>query len=206
MDLGATGLAREHLTESLRICRAAGTRIGVARGLESFAALAVRENEPDRAVLLTAAATALREAAGLPALPGARAERYLVPARRGGDHVVARLWARGLALSAEAAIDLALSPPAAADLPANGAQHSGVQAADMTTVGAATPPSSLTTREREIARLVADGLSNKAIAKELVVSPATVARHVANIMGKLGFHTRAQIAAWTADRGPRTAG
>ena len=53
----------------------------MARGLESFAALAVREGEPERGVLLAAAATALREAAGLPPLSGARAERYLAPAR-----------------------------------------------------------------------------------------------------------------------------
>ena len=45
------------------------------------------------------------------------------------------------------------------------------------------------------------GRSNKAIAEELVISPATVARHIANIMAKLGFRSRAQIAAWTADRG-----
>jgi DNA-binding CsgD family transcriptional regulator len=190
-DLGATALAREHLTESLRLSRTIGTRIGVARGLESFAALALREGEPEQAVLLTAASTALREAGGLPPLPGARAERYLVPARRLGDQVVARLWARGLALSAEAAVDLALEPPAA---PTVGPEN----AADAT---ARTPPSSLTPRELEVAALVAAGRSNKAIAEELVISPATAARHIANIMVKLGFRSRAQIAAWTVDRG-----
>jgi len=187
MDVGATELAREHLTESLRLSRTTGTRIGVARGLESFAALAVRENQPERAVLLTAASVALREAAGLPPLPGARAERYLAPARRLGDHVVDRLWARGLALSAEGAISLALQPPGSAPEVAPNA-------------GATTPPSSLTRREREIAALIAQGRSNKAIAGELVISPATVARHVANIMAKLGFHSRAQIAVWFVDR------
>jgi predicted ATPase/DNA-binding CsgD family transcriptional regulator len=195
-DLGATTLAREHLTESLWLSRATGTRIGVARGLESFAALAVRESEPERAVLLTAAATALREAAGLPPLPGERAERYLAPARRLGDHIVARLWAQGLALSAEAAIDLAFATEA------DGATEADEQPEDpvLSYAGAATPPSSLTPREREIAALVASGRSNKAIAEELFISPATVARHVANILAKLGFRSRAQIAAWSADR------
>ena len=193
IDLGATELAREHLAESLRLSRTCGTRIGVARGLESFAALAVSEDQPERAVLLIAAATALREAAGLPPLPGARAERYLVPARRHGDHEVARLWARGLALSAEDAITLALEPSALAPAPAPGAGGA---------VAAATrPPSSLTAREKEVAALIADGRSNKAIADELFISPATVARHVANIMAKLDFHSRAQIAAWTIDPG-----
>jgi DNA-binding NarL/FixJ family response regulator len=189
INLGATELAREHLTESLRISRACGTRIGVARGLESFAALAVHEEEPERAVLLTAAASALREAAGLPPLQGARAERYIVSARRLGDHVVARLWARGRAMSAEAAITLALEPSAPAPRVAAAA------------AAATPPPSSLTAREKEVAALITDGRSNKAIADELVISPATVARHVANIMAKLGFHSRAQIAAWTTDPG-----
>ena len=185
-DAGATALARGHLSESLRLSREIGTRIGVARGLEAFAALAVREGDQERAVLLAAASTALREAAGLPPLPGARAERYLAPARRRGDDVAA-LWARGAALTPEAAIGTALEPPAAPAGPAPA-------------VAAATPPSSLTPRELEISALVADGRSNKAIAEELVISPATVARHIANIMAKLGFRSRAQIAAWTADR------
>ena len=48
--------------------------------------------------------------------------------------------------------------------------------------------------------LIASGRSNKAIAEELFISPATAARHVANIMAKLGFNSRAQIAAWAADK------
>jgi DNA-binding NarL/FixJ family response regulator len=64
------------------------------------------------------------------------------------------------------------------------------------------PPGVLTPREREVVALVASGRSNKAIAKELFISPATAARHVANIMGKLGFNTRAQIAAWAANQPP----
>ncbi|HEY4463238.1 MAG TPA: helix-turn-helix transcriptional regulator, partial [Streptosporangiaceae bacterium] len=59
-------------------------------------------------------------------------------------------------------------------------------------------PSALTRREQEVAALIAVGSSNKAIAEELVISPATAARHVANILAKLGFSSRAQIAAWAA--------
>ena len=59
-------------------------------------------------------------------------------------------------------------------------------------------PSTLTPREREIAALIARGLSNRAIADELVISQATVARHVANMLTKLGFSSRAQVAAWVA--------
>ena len=61
-------------------------------------------------------------------------------------------------------------------------------------------PSTLTPREREIAALIARGLSNRAIADDLVISQATVARHVANMLTKLGFSSRAQVAAWVAGR------
>jgi DNA-binding CsgD family transcriptional regulator len=63
-------------------------------------------------------------------------------------------------------------------------------------------PSVLTVREHEIATLAARGRSNKAIADELVISPRTVARHVANIFTKLGFSSRAQLAGWLADEEP----
>ncbi len=53
-------------------------------------------------------------------------------------------------------------------------------------------------REAEVARLVADGLSNKQIGARLFLSERTVASHVRNILNKLGCNTRAQIAAWVA--------
>ena len=54
----------------------------------------------------------------------------------------------------------------------------------------------LTSREREVARFVADGLTNVAIARTLHLSHWTVATHVAHVLAKLGFRSRAQIAAW----------
>jgi predicted ATPase/DNA-binding CsgD family transcriptional regulator len=191
LDLGDTGTAREYLTESLRVSRDIGSRIGIARGLESCAALAGREGDAERAVLLAAASDGLRAAAGLPRLPGARADHYRAAAARLGPGVAAQLWSRGLALPAGAALELAAGPPAGVtDRP----RAAAVPAARTAPPGAPTP------RELEIAALVAGGLSNKAIAAELVISPATVARHVANIMLKLGFRSRAQIAAWITDR------
>ncbi|HLJ81135.1 MAG TPA: LuxR C-terminal-related transcriptional regulator, partial [Ktedonobacterales bacterium] len=59
----------------------------------------------------------------------------------------------------------------------------------------------LTAREREVARLVARGMSNRNIAGDLVLSERTVETHVTNILLKLGFTSRAQIAAWAAERG-----
>ena len=59
----------------------------------------------------------------------------------------------------------------------------------------------LTAREREVAALVAQGKSNRAISDELVISERTTESHVTNILGKLGFSSRAQIAAWAVDIG-----
>ena len=50
----------------------------------------------------------------------------------------------------------------------------------------------LTAREKEVLALIVEGLSNRAIAKRLVISESTAARHVFNIFSKLGVHTRAQ--------------
>ena len=61
--------------------------------------------------------------------------------------------------------------------------------------------SPLTRREVEVAALVARGLTNRQIADELVVSERTVDAHVGNILGKLGFSSRARIAAWAVERG-----
>jgi DNA-binding CsgD family transcriptional regulator len=64
------------------------------------------------------------------------------------------------------------------------------------------PMDTLTAREREIATLVADGLSNRDIAEQLVISEGTVEVHVKHILGKLGFRSRAQVAGWLARQFP----
>jgi DNA-binding NarL/FixJ family response regulator len=90
-------------------------------------------------------------------------------------------------MTSDEAIMLGLDPPPPGDVPA---------ASVITSL--APPPGGLTARERQVVALITSGLSNNAIAAELVISPATTARHVANILAKLGFTSRAQIAAWAA--------
>ena len=58
----------------------------------------------------------------------------------------------------------------------------------------------LSPREREVAELVAEGLTSREIAERLVISERTAEGHVEQIRNKLGFHSRAQIAAWVAAR------
>lgn len=60
----------------------------------------------------------------------------------------------------------------------------------------------LTGRERQVAGLIAQGKSNREIAARLVISEKTAERHVANILAKLGFNSRTQIAVWAAEKIP----
>jgi DNA-binding CsgD family transcriptional regulator len=82
---------------------------------------------------------------------------------------------------ADSATRRAASPPAAAPAPAQST-------------------SELTPREREVAVLVARGLTNRQIGAELVIFAATAERHVINIFNKLGFHSRSQVAAWVVEQ------
>jgi DNA-binding NarL/FixJ family response regulator len=60
----------------------------------------------------------------------------------------------------------------------------------------------LSTREQEIAALIARGLKDREIAKALVLSEHTVHAHVRNLLAKLGLASRTQVAAWMATRAP----
>jgi DNA-binding NarL/FixJ family response regulator len=59
----------------------------------------------------------------------------------------------------------------------------------------------LTPREQEVALLIARGHTNREIAEVLVISEWTVDTHVRHILTKLGQRSRAQVAAWVAERG-----
>jgi DNA-binding NarL/FixJ family response regulator len=73
--------------------------------------------------------------------------------------------------------------------------------APATPPGALPSPGPLGRRELEVARLVAEGCTNKEIGGRLFLSERTVESHVRNTLNKLGFSKRAQIAAWIAGNG-----
>ncbi|RZL84714.1 MAG: tetratricopeptide repeat protein [Rhodococcus sp. (in: high G+C Gram-positive bacteria)] len=70
--------------------------------------------------------------------------------------------------------------------------------------GASTPETDastrLTKRERQVADLIAEGLTNQAIADRLVISPRTAQGHVEHVLAKLGFTSRTQVAAWVVEQ------
>ncbi len=92
-------------------------------------------------------------------------------------------------MSVEQAIEYALSSPEPASRSAPSRLTAGEQVV------------SLTRREREIVGLIAEGLTNRQIAHQLVLSERTVDTHAVNIMRKLGLRSRAQVAAWARQQG-----
>ncbi len=191
--------AASSLAESLELSMATGQRLGIARGLEAFAALAVMRGDDETAVRLEGAASAIREVVGQirSAAAQARVDGVQAGAHRRLGSRSASLVAEGRRLSTHEAVRYALASatPAAGD-PASSPAANG----DRRPVPATSAPSVLTARELQIAQLIARGLSNRGIAEELVISPATAARHVANILAKLGLSSRAQVAAWTTSQ------
>ena len=117
--------------------------------------------------------------AGLPEAATSRTQRLLASADGLSEGAVAELWTAGSALTSDAAVELALTVPELLE----------------------SREPELTARELQIATLIATGLSNRQIAARLGIASATVARHIANIMAKLGFSSRLQIAAWISGRG-----
>jgi DNA-binding NarL/FixJ family response regulator len=59
----------------------------------------------------------------------------------------------------------------------------------------------LSPREREVAALIAQGMTDRQIAEQLVITEGTAGVHVSHILNKLGYHTRAEIANWAMQRG-----
>jgi DNA-binding NarL/FixJ family response regulator len=112
-----------------------------------------------------------------------------------GPERYAQAFSEGAALSFEQAVSLALGEDADAE-DADGA-------AVVSRLGVPSAAGGLTRREREIAGLLTEGLSNKEIAARLVISQRTVETHVDHVLGKLGITSRAQVASWVAEQQAR---
>jgi predicted ATPase/DNA-binding SARP family transcriptional activator/DNA-binding CsgD family transcriptional regulator len=184
--------ARDLYEDNLVLCREIDDKLVASESMDGLACYAASGGEAQRAARLFGAAQALREAVGYQQPPRERSlrEPYLTVARSCSDEAAWKTaFAEGQAMSFEEAVEYALSaeelgsPPPAPERPSTGARQRG-----------------LTRREKEVAALVAQGLTNRQIAKELVLSERTVENHVANILKKLGLHSREQVAASMTER------
>jgi predicted ATPase/DNA-binding CsgD family transcriptional regulator len=184
---GDSRRAAELLRQSLRLKREMDEPLGTAWCLEALAWIAASEHDHRRAATLLGAAAALSQTMCAPTTTYSGLvsyhEQYERQTRRAlGDAGFQAAFRHGMDLSVDDAIGYALNEkPHVVPSPAK---------ADMT----------LTQREREVAALVAQGLSNNDIAARLVISRRTAEAHVEHMLLKLGFNSRAQIATWATRR------
>jgi predicted ATPase/class 3 adenylate cyclase/DNA-binding CsgD family transcriptional regulator len=170
--------ARLLLMECVELSRGQRDPLNAVRYLAAFAQLAAVQGQPERAVRLAAAADALRSRASLVAPRGLNryVQAWLTEARATLGSRASQVWESGRWLSIEQATAYASSSDEVS------------------------PESSpLSAREREVARLLASGLSNREVAQQLVISERTAEAHVAHILTKLGLSTRLQIALWASE-------
>ncbi|MBT1253435.1 AAA family ATPase [Rhodococcus erythropolis] len=172
--------ARDYLTRSLRILDAP---MNSAWCIEPLAWIAAAQRDwKNSAVLLGAAAMYWQKVGGrLAGLPGLSPHHDTAAetARRAmGKSAFDKSFRNGFVMSEGEAVAYALD------------ERRSVPGSS------STEAPHLTRREQQVAELVARGLTNRAIAEHLVISLRTAQGHVEHVLTKLGFTSRAQIAAW----------
>ncbi|HEX5503334.1 MAG TPA: LuxR C-terminal-related transcriptional regulator, partial [Thermomicrobiales bacterium] len=191
LGLLAQGRAAEAaalLRESLRVCQTLVYKAYIAHCLEALAQVASVYAQAARAARLGGAAEALREAIGV-SPPLAERVGYEASLAAARAHLppgaFEAAWAAGRALPLEETIAAALVDDEAEDAPRPGPDRPA----------AARPLAALTAREREVADLLARGLTNAQIAAALGMATRTADTHVGRILHKLGLPSRAEVAA-----------
>jgi non-specific serine/threonine protein kinase len=180
--------------EGLALRREMGDAAGVAQCLEGLATVAGAQDQAERAARLFGAAAALRASIGAPLSPTERAdyEPTLAAARaRLGEDAFAAASTEGRVMPLEQAVVYALAAADPAGAPPSPPREPAV-------TGHLTL---LSRREREVAVLIARGLTNRQIADELVITEWTADSHVRHILTKLGVRSRTQVAAWATEQG-----
>jgi non-specific serine/threonine protein kinase len=184
---GEPGRATGYLRESLQLREALGDTVGMALAIDVLAGAAAMDGDALRAATLRGAGRRTWHDLGV---PGGGSPQYEAQDQRTarrireelGDEAFEAAFQDGWKLSLDEAVAYALE-----------AEHGSPQPS-----AEPGPASPLTAREWQVAQLVTEGLSNKQIATRLAVSQRTAASHVENILAKLGFASRTQIAAWAA--------
>jgi non-specific serine/threonine protein kinase len=177
--------SRERLDEALEAFHQLGNRGLLSASLYVAGALVLAEGAPERALRLCGAAMAMRDTIRAPLAPGWQDLARSVVIEPATALVGAERAEAALAEGARLSADEAVAEARMAHLPA-------------TAAGEGWGP--LSRREREVAVLVAQGLTNKQIADHLVIAERTVEGHLERIRGKLGLRSRTQIAVWVVGR------
>lgn len=191
LRVGDRDSAREHLYEAIKFFARFGRPNLTAMGLEALASVAVADRDHDRAARLMGAAHNIWQASYVPAT-------RQISARMTADARIQALKALG-----EDTFYAAFEQGAALTFDEGIRYASGRAGADEDHVCPPVEPpapAGLTRRERQLAELVASGLSNRDIASRLVISRRTVESHIEHILNKLGFRSRTQIAAWVGQQ------
>ncbi|RYF57485.1 MAG: LuxR family transcriptional regulator, partial [Comamonadaceae bacterium] len=178
--------AKRLLRQALQLSRRVSDRLSASMCLQVSAWIAAEEHNVRRAVVLMGAAQTLARSVGSPTVMVPNLLIYQQECERRArrtltEHAFAAAYRQGEALGFDAAVAFALGEQVSASATSTGPQP--------------TP----TKREREVAALIAEGLTNKEIAARLVISPRTAQGHVEHLLTKLGFSSRAQIAAWVVE-------
>jgi non-specific serine/threonine protein kinase len=192
---GDTAGAAAIQKESLQLKRLLDEQLGLALCLEVLAWIAGTEGRDERSARLLGAADRVWRAMHISlsvfrGLGDFSDECKAQVRRRLGATAFDAAFRQGGKLTGAEALELALEERSAAPAAAGQAV-------------AATP---LTRREREIAELIAEGMSNREIAATLVIAQRTAEGHVEHILSKLGFTSRVQVAAWVAEQRGRQDG
>jgi ATP/maltotriose-dependent transcriptional regulator MalT len=177
--------ARALFEESLAIARKVDHKLNIPSCLEGLASVFAAQEESVWAGRLWGAAEALREAMGTPIPPVeiASYERSLAAASAQlGEQALAAAWAEGRTMSPEQALATQGKAMIPTPMPA--------RPVSATPVKSPTSPAGLTTRELEVLRLLAMGLTDAQIAEQLVLSLHTIHAHLRTIYSKLGVTSR----------------
>ena len=190
LELGDLPRARAALAKGVPAVVDLGDRFAIAVGLSVLAGLAAGTGRPRAALRLAGAAAAYEETNQTYRPQNVRRvlDTWLAPARAAVGAAAAKLFEEGRGLTLVQAVALGLD-----DAPEDPWR--------------AGPGAGLTRREREIAALVATGMTNREIAGKLYLSVRTVEVHVDHALTKLGLRTRTQLAARMHEDGlapPRT--
>jgi predicted ATPase/DNA-binding NarL/FixJ family response regulator len=184
IEMGDLRGARTALARGVPALVELGDRFAIPGGLSALAGLAAKDGRPRAALLLAGAAAEYEQVNRTyrPQVMRAFLEQWLAPVRTAVGAAAAKLLDEGRRLPPEEAVALGLDNQPGDRWPAGRAR-------------------TLTRRESEVAALVARGLTNRDIARQLYLSVRTVEVHVDHILAKLGFRTRTQLAAWAHQEG-----